>query len=114
MWNLRIGGQVAQRTPSACLAMPDGGEDWRRRVSKTVDRRRDRAIRGRVHYGSVVNDGTAVMGVFPPLHSSHNYYMRPLIYIETTISSYYCDDRPELAADIARTRQWWEFEREAA
>ena len=39
--------------------------------------------------------------------------MRPLIYIETTIPSYYCDDRPELAADIARTREWWDQEREA-
>ena len=25
--------------------------------------------------------------------------------------SYYCDDRPELVADIARTRQWWDTER---
>ena len=39
--------------------------------------------------------------------------MRPLIYIETTIPSYYCDERPELAADIARTREWWDQEREA-
>ena len=39
--------------------------------------------------------------------------MRPLIYIETTIPSYYCDDRPELAADIARTREWWDQGREA-
>jgi predicted nucleic acid-binding protein len=39
--------------------------------------------------------------------------MRPLVCIETTIPSYYCDDRPELAADIARTREWWDREREA-
>jgi predicted nucleic acid-binding protein len=37
--------------------------------------------------------------------------MKPLIYIETTIPSYYCDHRPELAADIARTREWWDQER---
>ena len=39
--------------------------------------------------------------------------MKPLIYIETTIPSYYCDDRPALAADIARTREWWDSERDA-
>ena len=38
--------------------------------------------------------------------------MKPTVYIETTIPSYYCDDRPELAADIARTRQWWDTERD--
>ena len=37
--------------------------------------------------------------------------MKPTVYIETTIPSYYCDERPELAADIARTRQWWDTER---
>ena len=37
--------------------------------------------------------------------------MKPVIYIETTIPSYYCDDRPELAGDIARTREWWDEER---
>ncbi|GAG43027.1 unnamed protein product, partial [marine sediment metagenome] len=37
--------------------------------------------------------------------------MRPTVYIETTIPSYYCDDRPGLAGDIARTRQWWDVER---
>ena len=39
--------------------------------------------------------------------------MKPLIYVETTIPSYYCDDRHELTADIARTREWWDFERDA-
>jgi hypothetical protein len=39
--------------------------------------------------------------------------MKPLVYIETTIPSYYCDSRPELAADIFRTRQWWDQERDA-
>jgi predicted nucleic acid-binding protein len=37
--------------------------------------------------------------------------MRPTVYIETTIPSYYCDERPELANDIARTREWWDHER---
>jgi hypothetical protein len=37
--------------------------------------------------------------------------MKPLVYIETTIPSYYCDTRPALAADIGRTRQWWDEER---
>lgn len=37
--------------------------------------------------------------------------MRPTVYIETTIPSYYCDSRQELAADIDRTRQWWDQER---
>jgi hypothetical protein len=39
--------------------------------------------------------------------------MVPLVYVETTIPSYYCDNRAEVAADIARTREWWEREREA-
>ena len=38
--------------------------------------------------------------------------MKPLIYVETTIPSYYCDARAELAGDIARTRQWWNEERD--
>ncbi len=38
--------------------------------------------------------------------------MKSTVYIETTVPSYYCDDRPELSADIARTRQWWDEERE--
>lgn len=37
--------------------------------------------------------------------------MKPTVYIETTVPSYYCDDRPELARDIARTRKWWDEER---
>lgn len=39
--------------------------------------------------------------------------MKPLIYIESTIPSYYCDSRSELATDIARTHEWWDQEREA-
>jgi len=39
--------------------------------------------------------------------------MKPLVYVETTIPSYYCDDRPAVAADIGRTREWWDGEREA-
>src|SRR5438094_211801 len=38
--------------------------------------------------------------------------MKLLVYIETTIPSYYCDDRSGLAADIARTREWWDQERD--
>jgi hypothetical protein len=37
--------------------------------------------------------------------------MKPTVYIETTVPSYYCDSRPELVADIERTRQWWDVER---
>lgn len=39
--------------------------------------------------------------------------MKPLVYIETTIPSYYCSSRPGLAKDIARTREWWNRERSA-
>src|SRR5262249_18753301 len=39
--------------------------------------------------------------------------MKPLVYLETTIPSYYCDDRPAVAADIVRTREWWDGERDA-
>jgi hypothetical protein len=39
--------------------------------------------------------------------------MKPLVYLETTIPSYYCDNRPAVAADIARTREWWDGERGA-
>ncbi len=37
--------------------------------------------------------------------------MKPTVYIETTIPSYYCDDRSELRNEIARTREWWDRER---
>jgi predicted nucleic acid-binding protein len=37
--------------------------------------------------------------------------MRPTVYVETTIPSYYHDHRRALAADIARTREWWDAER---
>src|SRR5258706_10790365 len=37
--------------------------------------------------------------------------MRPSVYIETTIPSYYCDSRDSIAEDIARTREWWDYER---
>jgi predicted nucleic acid-binding protein len=37
--------------------------------------------------------------------------MKPSVYIETTIPSYYHDDRQELARDIQRTREWWDEER---
>lgn len=37
--------------------------------------------------------------------------MKPTVYIETTIPSYYWDERTELTKDIARTREWWDQER---
>jgi predicted nucleic acid-binding protein len=37
--------------------------------------------------------------------------VKSTVYVETTIPSYYCDDRPALFADIARTREWWDGER---
>jgi hypothetical protein len=37
--------------------------------------------------------------------------MKPTVYIETTIPSYYCDQRDGLMHDILRTREWWEHER---
>jgi predicted nucleic acid-binding protein len=37
--------------------------------------------------------------------------MKPTVYIETTIPSYYCDQRIGIGESIARTRQWWDLER---
>lgn len=37
--------------------------------------------------------------------------MRPIVYIETTIPSYYYDERPSLLLAIERTREWWDSER---
>ena len=37
--------------------------------------------------------------------------MKPTVYIETTIPSYYCEDRNDFFHEIARTRQWWDHER---
>jgi hypothetical protein len=37
--------------------------------------------------------------------------MKLTVYIETTVPSYYCDERPELKNDILRTRTWWDDER---
>ena len=37
--------------------------------------------------------------------------MKPTVDIETTVPSYYHDQREELAADIQRTREWWDEER---
>lgn len=37
--------------------------------------------------------------------------MKPTVYIETTIPSYYCDNRQDMMNDILRTRQWWDQER---
>ncbi len=38
--------------------------------------------------------------------------MRPTVYIETTVPSYYWDERPELIQRISRTREWWDKERD--
>jgi hypothetical protein len=38
--------------------------------------------------------------------------MRPTVYIETTVPSYYHDARVELAREISRTREWWDRERQ--
>lgn len=37
--------------------------------------------------------------------------MRHSVYIDTTIPSYYIDERPQLRLHIDRTRQWWDDER---
>lgn len=37
--------------------------------------------------------------------------LKPLVYIETTVPSYYHSDRTVLAAQISRTRRWWDDER---
>ena len=37
--------------------------------------------------------------------------MKPTVYIETTVPSYYYDERATLAVDIERTRTWWDRER---
>jgi predicted nucleic acid-binding protein len=39
--------------------------------------------------------------------------VKPTVYIETTVPSYYADNRPLLARDIERTREWWDRERGA-
>jgi len=38
--------------------------------------------------------------------------MKLSVYIETTVPSYYCDDRSDLKNDILRTRRWWDEERQ--
>jgi predicted nucleic acid-binding protein len=38
--------------------------------------------------------------------------MKPTVYVDTTIPSYYVDERPALQLHIERTRQWWDTERE--
>lgn len=36
--------------------------------------------------------------------------MKKSVYIDTTIPSYYVDERPSLAVHIERTREWWDEE----
>lgn len=38
--------------------------------------------------------------------------MKPIVYIETRVASYYHSAREALKHDILRTRQWWDNERE--
>ncbi len=38
--------------------------------------------------------------------------MRPTVYLDTTIPSYYVDERKEVWLHIQRTRQWWDTERQ--
>ena len=38
--------------------------------------------------------------------------MRPTVYIETTVPSYYCDERTAHVNEINRTREWWDTERD--
>ena len=37
--------------------------------------------------------------------------MRPTVYVDTTVPSYYVDQRESLRLHIDRTRQWWDRER---
>jgi predicted nucleic acid-binding protein len=37
--------------------------------------------------------------------------MKPTVYVDTTIPSYYIDERESLRLHIDRTRQWWDTER---
>jgi predicted nucleic acid-binding protein len=37
--------------------------------------------------------------------------MTPTVYVDTTIPSYYVDERDSLRLHIDRTRQWWDTER---
>lgn len=38
--------------------------------------------------------------------------MKRSVYLDTTILSYYVDERPELGVHIKRTREWWNKERQ--
>lgn len=38
--------------------------------------------------------------------------MKQSVYLDTTIPSYYVDERPSLAVHIERTREWWDRESE--
>jgi predicted nucleic acid-binding protein len=38
--------------------------------------------------------------------------MKPTVYVDTTIPSYYVDERPALRLHVERTRQWWDGERD--
>jgi predicted nucleic acid-binding protein len=42
----------------------------------------------------------------------YNALVKPTVYIETTIPSFYFDQRQAMSAQIERTRQWWDAERD--
>ncbi|NOX53406.1 MAG: type II toxin-antitoxin system VapC family toxin [Planctomycetes bacterium] len=37
--------------------------------------------------------------------------MKPMVYVETTVPSFYCSSRSELLPQVRRTREWWDSER---
>ena len=50
-----------------------------------------------------------ILSILPGV--GYNDGMKPTVYIETTIPSYYCDKRSSMAREIARTHEWWDRER---
>lgn len=38
--------------------------------------------------------------------------MKTSVYLDTTIFSYYVDERPELSVHIERTKEWWDKEKD--
>ncbi len=47
------------------------------------------------------------MVIFPGMN-----HMKPTVYVETSVLSYYYDDRPNLKLHTDRTRVWWDHERD--
>jgi hypothetical protein len=38
--------------------------------------------------------------------------MKKTVYLDATVPSYYCDERPELAAFVDIIKKWWDTQRE--